>query len=661
MRVLAALILTSAFPASAIAQQQDTAKLDSLPNPTSIAPVYVTASRLPLRSDRLGFSMTAIRSKQLEAHHAMYLSDALRSLSGTHIEEATGPGGPTIVRLRGGEEVFTQILLDGVQLNQNGGFFDFQGLMLTNVARIEVLRGPQSALYGSTAMSGVVQMFTPRGEAGQTHASAMVEGGTGEEHGGAYRGSADVSGGTEQFRYSAGAARGFTRGTYSLPHNLRSNEASLRFDYLPSQRWAATAIGRFMGIDSKLPVRDPGATRVPLDPTAYNTRDRLVTSLGVEFKPSETHTHTLRAMRYGEDFIYEDSRDGVAADMYDFFVFDANILYTSKFSRIGAEYVGRYHPNASRFAVSYGLQTEREALTESASGDFGPSSLEVARNSGAAFGEARLTPTDRLEILAGARVEKFEDLEAELTPRASATFQLVADRVMLRASAAAGFKAPNLQQEYAASAFIAPNRDIRPETSTSYEAGLDVRSADGARGVTVTAFTQNFTDLIRTVALEGTDQQINRNLGRSRAQGMELTLTAQPSQRVGGSIDVIWMRTEILDNTGLSPAEFPVGESLPFRPGLAASAELRVAPLQRLGLALRASVLGTQWVLTERFSGQRVELAAHALAGMTAAYEFDHGVGVMLRIENLTNAQYEAAYDRRGAGRFAALSVRVHR
>jgi vitamin B12 transporter len=589
----------------------------------------------------------------------MYLSDALRSLSGGHVEESAGPGGPTILRLRGGEEVFTQILLDGVQLNQNGGFFDFQGLMLTNVARIEVLRGPQSALYGSTAMSGVVQMFTPRGEAGETHASAMVEGGTGEEHGGAYRGSADVSGGTERFRYSSGAARGFTRGTYALPHNLRSTEGSLRFDYLPSQRWAVTAIGRFMGIDSKLPVRDPGATRVPLDPTAFNTRDRLVTSLGLQFQPSEAQTHTLRAMRYGEDFVYGDSRDGVA--MYDFFVFDANIDYNFRFSRTGVEYVGRYHPAASRVALSYGLQTEREALDESSSGDFGPSSLEVARNSGAAFGEARLTPTKRLEILAGARVEKYEDLDAELTPRASATFVLLPDRVVLRASAAGGFKAPNLQQEYAASAFIAPNPDIKPETSTSYEAGVDVRTAAGTRGLTLTAFTQNFTNLIRTVALEGTQQQINRNLGRSRAQGLELTLNTQASPRIGGSIDVIWLRTEILDNTGLSPTEFPVGESLPFRPDLAASAELRIAPVKRLGLALRATMLGSQWVLTERFSGQRVKLDPHALAGLTAAYELDHGLGVMLRVENLTNAQYDAAYDRRGAGRFAALSVRVHR
>ena len=661
MRVLAALVLIAVIPVSAVAQRQDTAKVDSLPKPTAIAPVYVTASRLPVRSDRLGFSTTAIRSEQLAAHHTMYLSEALRSLSGGHIEESAGPGGPTILRLRGGEEVFTQILLDGVQLNQNGGFFDFQGVMLTNVARIEVLRGPQSALYGSTAMSGVVQMFTPRGEAGQTHASAMIEGGTGQEHGDAYRGSGDVSGGTERFRYSAGAARGFTRGTYTLPHNLRSDEGSLRFDYLPSQRWAVTAIGRFMGLYSKLPVRDPGATRVPLDPTAFNTRDRLVGSLGVEFKPSETHTHTLRAMRYGEDFVYEDSRDGVAEGMYDFFVFDANILFNSVFSRTGAEYVGRYHPIASRIALSYGLQTEREALEEHSSGDFGPSSIEFARNSGAAFGEAQLTPTNGLEILAGARLEKYEGLEPELTPRASATFQLVPDRVMLRAAAARGFKAPNLHQEYAASAFIAPNPDIKPETSTSYEGGIAVRSADGARELTATAFTQTFTDLIRTVALEGTQQQINRNLGRSRAQGMELTLDAQASPRLGGSIDVIWMRTEILDNTGLSPTEFPIGERLPFRPDLAASAELRFAPVPRVGLALRTSVLGSQWVLTERFSGQRVKLAAHALAGLTAAYELDHGVGVMLRIENLTNAQYDAAYDRRGAGRFAALSVRVHR
>ena len=151
---------------------------DSVP-PTdsvfSMEPLLVTASRLPGVGARLGLTVT---SRAVRASDGPYVADLLRDLPGAFVDEASGPGGPTIVRLRGGEEVFTQILVDGVQVNQNGGFFDFQGLALSNLGAVEVARGPQSAVYGSSAVSGVVHFLTPRGRAGSPEVTLQGEGAT---------------------------------------------------------------------------------------------------------------------------------------------------------------------------------------------------------------------------------------------------------------------------------------------------------------------------------------------------------------------------------------------------------------------------------------------------------------------------------------------------
>ena len=134
------------------AQQRDTTTAvgDStdVPLPTDVlAAITVTGVLNPAPRNRLGFALSVITPQNLLAEPRLYAADALRLLPGAFIDEANGPGGPTIIRLRGGEEVFTQILMDGVQLNENGGFFDFLGYTLTNVDRIEVARGPQSAIY----------------------------------------------------------------------------------------------------------------------------------------------------------------------------------------------------------------------------------------------------------------------------------------------------------------------------------------------------------------------------------------------------------------------------------------------------------------------------------------------------------------------------------
>src|SRR5687768_12506399 len=139
--VVSALLPLAGASAQSLPSRRQTAdsaaqrvRSDSIPR--KIAPVIVTGTIVPASRDRLGLAVSVLGSGDLTAEPSFYASDALRKLPGAFIDEAAGPGGPTIVRVRGGEETFTNILIDGVKSNQNGGFFDFQGVTLTNVERI---------------------------------------------------------------------------------------------------------------------------------------------------------------------------------------------------------------------------------------------------------------------------------------------------------------------------------------------------------------------------------------------------------------------------------------------------------------------------------------------------------------------------------------------
>ena len=228
---------------------------------------------------------------------------AMTTIAGAFIDEAAGPGGPTIIRLRGGEEVFTQILIDGVQVN------------------------------------------APRGVQGPTRWAVYGAGSGASENGRGWRAAGDVSGGS-------------ARGVFDQPHDTRSRNVSLRLDASHVDYIELTGTARFLGMDGNLPVRDPGATRVPLDPNARNERDRFVSGLTARWNaPSGKVSQHLRASLLRENFVFEDERADVTADA---FVFDFDFTLDSRRSR-----------------------------TESR----------------AAFAEALLSPVD---VIAGVRVEAFD-------------------------------------------------------------------------------------------------------------------------------------------------------------------------------------------------------------------------------------------------------------
>lgn len=652
--LLAASPVTGQNPSSDTATaRQDTAT--AIP----LDPINVTVSKLPLRPSQAGFSVTVVPELSLRAERPRYAVEALRELPGAFVDEATGPGGPAIIRLRGGEEVFTQILMDGVQVNENGGYFDFQGVTLTNVERVEVARGPQSALYGSSAVSGAVQFITAPGQRGSLRLGGLLEGGGGIDQGRSYRGNIVARGGTSNLLYSAGAGLAYNRGIYAVPHDTWTRDGSLRIDATPADRLQVTATARYIDIDTHHPVRDPGVTRVPLDPNARLERDRYVASALARFEPSERWAHGLELEGFRHDFTYVDEHDGITQPP-EFFVVDANLTATNDVRRVAAEYLGSYAsgPSAStaRFAVAYGARWEREDLHTGLTGDFGDSEADFDRDSYAAFADIRSQPHSRVDILVGSRVEHYEGIGTEVTPRGSVVFRAIPGFFSLRAAAGRAYKAPNLRVQFQDDPFIAPNPELEPETSVSWEFGADLEV--GRRlTVSATAFRQDYRNLIRTVPLEDGSRLQSRNVGTSRAWGVEAAARYRLSGNVLAGLEATRTWTDVLDNTGLPPEQYPEREELPFRPRFIGNAYLHGGLSSRLEVVSRATYVGRQVVLTERFSGDRAAIAGYLRVDGTVSYDLGERRSVYLRVTNVLDADYQTAYDRPGVPLTLALGV----
>jgi vitamin B12 transporter len=653
MSPLALLVVLALVPAAARAQR-DSARTDST-RLTRLDPLTVTATRVPEQRTKIGSALTVVTADDLRREPPATFAEAVGRVPGAYIDVSNGPGGPAIVRLRGGEEVFSLILMDGVQVNQTGGFFDFQGLALTNVERIEVSRGPASALYGSSAVNGVVHVITRPGQTGPARFRAELSGGGAAIHGGSAQGMVATSGGTPGggLRYSSAIGVTYDRGIFAVPHDIAEKEASLRVDAAPSAGVALEFISRFMSLDANLPVRDPGATRIPLDPNANNSRDRWVGLTRATFRRG-VWSHRFSAAQFRQEFVYRDSADGVSSP--DFFVFDGNVFFRERGIRTTLEYQGGLDGRlgATPASLVWGGQWEREKLIQHVTFDGGSSALTLSRPSGALFAESRVTAFGRLHGLLGARLEQVRGLAAELSPRANAVLDL-SERVSLRAALGRAYKAPNLQTQYPNNPFIVSNPDLRAETSWSLELGVRARLLPAVY-VEASWFRQDYDNLIRTVQYD-TSRQINRNVGTARAHGVELDVTAAVGfTRI--EANGVYVRTAVLDTTGLNPNEYPLGEELPFRPAVTASVAAFTPLSNRLELAVRGTLVGQQVVLSERFSGRRVLLEPYALLGATLNYHAMRGITTFLKVDNLLDHRYESGFDRRGIPLTATIGMR---
>ena len=624
--------------------------------PTLVPDIVVTATRSPQAISRAGSAISVISGEEIAKESPKSITDVLRRVPGLSVNEAGGPGGTTSVRIRGAEARHTLVLIDGIRVNDpsaGAGEFDFANLEAVDIERIEVLRGPQSALYGSDALGGVINIITRKGRTPK--ASLSLEGGSY----GTKAGRAAVSGSSGPVNYAFSAtgfdSAGFSRYGYRIGRIERlyawpleadsaerlgasgrvgialSPDAELEFGGYTSYNGAQydAAFGDAPDTPSQSQQRlFEGHTRLTVNAFDGILRNSFLIS------GSRTNRHYRDVSYFGSPLVTNWSNSGYEGD------------------RTSAEYQGDLKLGTFGL-LTFGAKFERERFLTSAR-DVLPftspwrETNDASRDTRSIYALHQISLFENLHLSFGGRLDAVEKEGSFGTWRATAAYEVPNSRTTLRASIGTGAKAPSLFQLYDP---LYGTPGLEPERSIGADIGIDQRLLDDRLILSATFFANRFHDLIDFSFSPGDCPPGNLygcylNVARARTSGVELSAEADivPSLL---RIKAVYTHTDAFDlATHLRLARRPQDEG---RLGLI------ITPMA--GLSIEPSVV----FVGRRFSttGEREELAPYARLDVYADYKIDETFSMYVRAENLTDARYQDIYNYGTAGRSFYAGLRA--
>lgn len=629
---VAALAPASALtPEPALAQEpQDTVALGEL---------VVTATRVAVPLATVPAAVTVVRGEELRARGVAHVLDAIRALPGISVVQSGSHGATTSLFVRGGESDYVQVLVDGVPINEPGGRADLANLSTANIERIEVVRGPASVLYGSDAVSGVIQIFTKEGR-GRPRASATVRGGSR----GTIEYGADISGAAGPASYSFSASRFQTDGIYDFNNEYRNDALSGRIRFEPDARTDATLTVRYGSGEFHYPTDSGGEV---VDRNAYQLEDRL--TLGFEAARRLTDRLELRLLLSLSDLEAgtRDAQDD-ETDTSGTYAYFADTETRRRSVDLRANY-GLGTPVVLTAGVEFEDQETKSRNEYESEWGPGGDSFSAERANRGAYAQALIQPTSTLALTLGARVDDNDAFGTFGTYRAGVAYR-PAQETKLRAGVGTAFKEPTFFENFA-TGLVRGNPDLRPERSLSWEVGLEQSFARGRFLIAATYFDQRFRDMIqyRSVPFGSTEPNYE-NVVEANARGAELELRAAPAAALTASLAYTYLDTEAVDAgyaTG-PDAEYVEGRPLLRRPTHSARLDLRYAPADRGAIDLSIRYVGERDDLDFAvFPTRRITLPAYTVADLGAEIALIRAdarrpdVAALLRVENVFDREYE--------------------
>ncbi|MGH7508625.1 MAG: TonB-dependent receptor plug domain-containing protein [Gemmatimonadales bacterium] len=649
LNLLSAAILSGSLEAQ---ESQDTTRLDEL---------VVTATRLPTHPDAVVSSVTTISGDDLRARGVRFVQDALREVPGATLVQGGSFGGLSSLFLRGGESDYVKVLVDGIPVNQSGGGYNWANLTTENLDRIEILRGPASVVYGSDAMTGVVQIFTRRGQGGLAIEAGGEAGsfGTVNGHGG-------VLGGSGRLSYSADASRFSTDGTYPFNSGYGNTVLSGSVQGFPAPGSDATLSVRYSDSRYHFPTDFAG---VLADSNQSNAEKALSLGADIGGRLGERYELRLTAGGARTDGEFDDRPDNSTDTLG--FGFASHRTWQADRGNLDL----RVNGNLSRvLTVTLGGQLERE--TESQAGETTSNFGEIVTTSDTPFDRGRTTlgyyAQSLLDFASGlalnlnARVDDNSAFGTFFAYRAGVAYRW-ASGTRVRASVGRSFKAPTFCEQFCDAPFVVGDPTLRPERATSWEAALEQGLASGRVSAWATYFDQRFRDMILYDGSGAPGEPTYRNGAAALARGIETGVKASLGSAVTASVAYVYLLTRATDDAGLPSASFQRGQRLIRRPAHSAQLVARVRLAGRVTLGGSVSYVGRRDdVAFDQFSSQRVELSPYTLVDLTAELQVlpaaygRGGLSGMLRVENLFQERYHQAAGFPGRPRGVYGGARFH-
>lgn len=547
--------------------------VESMPEePIELGPVVVTATKTEVPVKQVAASVTVITKEEIEARQVTQVSDLLRDTPGLSVRQQSSRGSIVSLFPRGGNSNFNLVLIDGVKVNDAGGFYDFGDLSTDNIERIEIVRGPHSALYGSDAMGSVIQIFTKRGK-GTPRVEASFAGGnlkTFEEK-------FNLSGGVGQFDYSLALGRSDTDGSLPINNHFGETTVSSRVGFARGKALDLSLAVRYTDSHLNFPTETGGdrpfGQRGLLDPNQSGDQQRLVLSGKAGHLLTPWWQQTLQVGFYRHQSAFDDPFDPFdpsTSQPIDFSAFHS----MNEERRVSADYFWNLTTPtvldlSGLFTVGFAFEREEfEQLAVATETDFPSSSANKAsRDNKAGYLQGQFDWKKQLFLTAGFRMDGNSTFGTELTPRVSAAYLVPFTATKLRVAYGKGIKEPSFIENFGdGSPFTVGNPDLRPERTRSWEVGFDQPLWRNLADLSATYFNNRFTDLIAFVFNPTPDAPSFFNVQKARAEGVELAATVRPGYGLTISGAYTFLDTKVLDDGGIGSVALPKGKPLLRRP-----------------------------------------------------------------------------------------------
>ena len=586
--------------------------------------LVVTASAAPQERDALTSSVTLISADEIDFLRYDNVTELLRLAPGVHIEQPGSRGGRSSIYLRGLDPNQTVILVDGIRMgdpnNNLGGSFDLSTLDADSVERIEIARGPLSAVHGSDALAGAINVITRKGRDGDQ----LILDGSGGRFGYG-RGLAIVRG--QRGVFDASLSGSFVNdGKPEADSTYRSGNLHASFGAELPHDAELRATLRFVDARSRAYPEGSGGQKFAV----IRERD--------ERKSQELSMGLVLEQRWNEDLDYQvgvnyyrrrERRDSPAIAPPPGNPFAAvpaqnahDLLYRT---RVNANATARVFEGLS---LTAGGDVTFESGNSVSNLDFGfgpvPGSYNEERIVGGPFLEAHLETGFGFTAQAGVRVDFSEEADTEWTPRVGASYRVPRIPLKLRGSWGRGFKLPAF---FSLSDPLIGNADLDTEKSHGWDVGVEARFWDGRILATATYFEIRVKDLIDFDF--ATFRLVNRNEVSSKGVEIGVSAALPGSLVVSGSITRV--RTNI---EGTS-------DDLRRRPRWRASGDVQWKPQERIGVGLTAVWVGS--VFDESNATGKVKLDEYVRFDFRGNVRAWRDVSLYLAIDNLLDESYQEA------------------
>ncbi len=583
----------------------------------------VSASRTPQDPRNVPSAVTFVQLADLAASQVQDLRTALAAQPGVVVVSTGAKGSQTSIYMRGAASDQVMLFVDGIRMNTTeAGYANFLGgADMVGIDRLEVLRGPQSTLYGSSAMGGVITLNTTHGCGGPTADVAVTTGSFDT-----FNVSAAVQGGTNTFGYSASLAR--TRTDNERADNgFKSTSYSSRLEWVPFKGFLVGGTVRGQQGRYEEPGTNGGSKGVAEVP------NHLVTTY-VQWEPVADLRSRLTHGWHQTEYTWTDKTYGPSSNYY------------ARNTREVLDWQNSWK-KFSWLQLVGGVSAEWAHYTNKG--------VKLTDDQRAVYASTSFRPVTGLTIDIGGRSDEHERDGGATTGRAGVSYFFKPSGTKFRATYGTGFKVPSMINRFGSAPWYGASPDVKPEKSKGWDAGVDQELLAGKLTASATYFHNDFRDLIVSNYVFTSGKYVAQNVNMAYTEGVEVALAIQP-------IQFVKLRTSYTYLTAIDDSKSDNPVRLIRRPRHTGDVELQVLPTTSWIFGLGVHFVGSREESVYNpitWSSKQVDVENYAITRAFVSYTTSDRTNLKLRVENALNETYAEAYGYEALSRGVFASIEI--